>query len=208
MLSSIKRNLEIKPNLKRTHYIRILTCNPAKRQTHSPFWGSVRPISKQKLQVPAESVPTEHKASAILLPHPTRIFAAHSLAVMLGDYVRPPHVTRCQKYTYRISNKDYTTEALCIVLSRKRKILLISLLNAVPRGEEKSCIYQIQMHWNPQLGEGIVRQGKFASSMGIQAAQKADIRKLPGCIWQREVGLNNLTWIYYFEKVNIWALDL
>lgn len=143
-MSSIKRNLEIKPNLKRTHYIRILTCNPAKSQTHSPFWGSVRPISKRKLQVPAESVPTEHKASAILLPHPTRIFAAHFLAVMLGDYVRPPHVTRCQEYTHRISNKDYTTEALCIVLSRKRKILLISLLNAVPRGKRRAAFIRLR----------------------------------------------------------------
>lgn len=64
------------------------------------------------------------------------------------------------------------------------------------------------MHLNYWIQEGIIRQGKFALSTENQAIWKADIRKLPGCIRQREVGFNNLTWIYYFEKVNIWSLDL
>lgn len=62
-----------------------------------------------------------------------------------------------------------------------------------PKGVEKSSIYQTLMHLNSQIHEGIVRQGKFAFSTGIRAVQKADIRKLPGCIRQREVGLNSLT---------------
>jgi len=107
-----KKKLRNKTQLKKEHTILGYWPGILQKSNAQSILGQCGAHIEWKLRVPAESVLTKDPASGIPLPQPAHIFAAHFLVVMLGDYVRPPHMTRCQKYTHRISNTDYKTEAL------------------------------------------------------------------------------------------------